>query len=213
MALLTPPQPTIFLYNFSTGHLQPLFKPATPKTVVDDLCFSSEGDFLYFTLSRADVGESVVRLNLANLRLEPVIEGGFQPDLSANGKNLVYVAYNYGFKNIVLLNPESKEKKILVSYGQFVDLASPRFNPKADKIIFGAVLPNQERPLWQLWLYYLNRQTLEKVLEQNSAEPYKVCWGPDGRKIVYGSEGRLFIYEFDRKPPRFLASGEAPDWY
>jgi hypothetical protein len=215
ISLLASPVPTIYLMDLMTKKNVPIYQPESAQTVVDDLKFSADGRYLYFTLSQADVGESVARVELSDNKMTKMIQGAFQADLSRDGKQMVYVAYNSGYKNVVLSSPSGTGSRILLSYGKFCDFARPVFNPSATRILFSAAPAGSENPLWQLWSYDLTSGTMEKVVDFDSPDPFKVCWSSGGDEIFYSADNKIFNYSFKTKNvgPHFVASGDDPDWY
>lgn len=211
--LVSAPMPTIFIFNTLSKKNFPVFRPVNTNEVVDDLSFSGGDEFLYFTLSQARQGESIVRLDLNNFQPRTLVEGAFQADLSPDGQKMVYVSFAGGYKNIVLSNPAGENKKIILSFGRFFDFAWPKFSPDSTKIILSASSAKPPAVAWSLWLYDLKSENLGRVLEKEAGGPFCVSWSATGDKIIFSNAVQLFSFDFKNKEPKPIAAGELPSWY
>jgi WD40 repeat protein len=70
---------------------------------------------------------------------------------------------------------------------------------------------SQDRPL-HATLVTLNFYTKETQEIATVGVVTSQCWSPNGKQVVYEAEGRICVYDFNRKESQVLAKGKYPTW-
>ncbi len=183
-----------------------------------DPWWSPEGGWLLVTHQRVrrDPGGDLlaVRLDVERLALDGtshlLLENAEQATLSSDGKRLVYLRPDpeSGSQGLMLAQSDGSPAHELVSSTTFRALASPRFTPDDQAIVFSASGDRQDRiqrdgpaagavmahgEPWNIWHLDIATRVLSRVTTSALDGP-ALTWSPDGSDLlaVLAAEG-LFL--------------------
>jgi hypothetical protein len=141
-----------------------------------------------------------------------VVDDAMQPALSPDGGLLAYLRSSREGTALLIrhLNAGPTEEQELVPAGRFPDIASPRFSPNRDQIVFVVAVPLLSRGNlfgmlfgpsiayahglpWDVWLVGSDGSGLRQLAALGADDP-SVTWSPDGNQLfVYGGTGSFIV--------------------
>ncbi|MCF7885739.1 MAG: hypothetical protein K9M80_04510 [Candidatus Marinimicrobia bacterium] len=121
------------------------------------------------------------------------------PDLSANGKELIYIINENGSQNIVLRNLRTDGTDTLTNFNNFEQLFNVVWSPEGEKIAFDITTSHGR----DIYLYNMQTEKIEPLLNQKYDERFPLYSG-DGKWLYYVSD-KTGIFNIYRKN---LSSGE-----
>jgi len=186
------------LYDFETGKVEIIAQYA-------DLTagFSPDNKKIIFGRKhRVKHGSNVFDLFVLDLktRKEKLLtrnQRARSPVWSADGKKIVCVTEKDGTSNLVLMDPEGKNRKQITDFSCGEKIYTPRFFPQSNKIVFTLSKNGVGRDIAVMDISGENFNYLVKTLnDERDAFP-----SPDGRYIYFSSDatGIFNIYKYDIK--------------
>jgi Tol biopolymer transport system component len=215
-----------------------------PGSVADTPRWSPDGQHLYFAYQGLDGRTPVARLErvrLADGDRARLFEDATFPDVSPDGRSLVFVRDDIQGQGLAIGPAEGGEAREIVARGQFRSIMGPRFSPDGARIAFTAVGPGPngaappESPSgllatlldvfsvrtayahgdpWDVWTVRPDGSDLRRASPLQEDEPL-VAWSPDGAWIaVHGMNGLWVVSASGTVEPRRIAEGSfgAIDW-
>lgn len=204
-----------------------------PGASITDPAWAANGQNVYFTYRNLDGVERIERVQLGAPERTLIVERAHSPTLSANGKQLAYLAIDEQARTDTLWvsTVDGTEAQPLVGGPTFRALSLPRFAPDSNWIVFAAVGGPQSttfvRPLprarlpplrfpssiasahgvpWDLWLIRSDGTGLRRLTNIGEHAPIP-AWSPDGRWIAF--TGELGVYLVDVEGGTLLRLTEA----
>lgn len=154
----------------------------------------------------SDDGTGFVRLTLADEKDEAEFlapSGSLRardPDVSRDGKTLVFVQTPYGANRLVIAElTDGGEKilpKVLVAAAPDVQFATPRFSPDGQSVAVARFAGGRR----DVVIYDTQGQLLHQVT-RDRAQDTDPAWSPDGRWLVFSSD-RTGIYNLYAYAPK-----------
>lgn len=169
-----------------------------------DPFWSPDGEWLLVTHQRAtrDAGGEVRNIHLTVERVAPdgrratLLEDAEQAALSPDGAQLAYLRVDpeSWAQSLMHARAAGSEARELVAAATFLALASPRFTPDGEAVVFSASGPRREAEAavvngagvvrahgapWHIWQVSLADGELSRLTEQTLDGP-ALAWAPDG---------------------------------
>ena len=115
------------------------------------------------------------------------------PDISSQGKEMVYIINNDGTQNIVKYSFENEEKDTLTDFNNFEQIFNVTWGPEHDKIYFD-ITTNHAR---DIYTYNLDTDQIKPFLNKKYDERYPYFGRK--KKWMYYSSDKTGIYNIYRK--------------
>ena len=176
------------------------------------------GEWLYYTHQQpvtengavTEIKVTAERISVDSGDVEIVLEGTEQLAPSPDGSQIVYLKIDIpAYKHALwIADREGSVQTKLVEAGRFDALASPRFTPDGQGVIFSAsgemetvtgripgVSIAQAHGLpWDIWEIALDTNTMKKVTPAVLDGPW-IAWSPDGQQMaVLAAEGVFIVH-------------------
>ena len=129
---------------------------------------------------------------------------GRDPDVSKDGKRIVFVQTPYGSNRLVLAWLESDgttlNPKVIVPAQPDVQFSNPRFSPNGEEIVVSRFRGGRR----DIIIYNLQGNIVEKVTSDRALD-IDPCWSNDGQWIVFSSDrtGIYNLYAYERETKSF----------
>ena len=126
------------------------------------------------------------------------------PDISKDGKRIVFVQTPYGSNRLVLAWLESDgttlNPKVIVAAQPDVQFSNPRFSPNGKEIVVSRFKGGRR----DIIIYDLSGNVVEKVTSDRALD-IDPCWSNDGQWIVFSSDrtGIYNLYAYERGTKTF----------
>lgn len=127
------------------------------------------------------------------------------PDVSPDGRELVFVQTPYAANRLVLARLEADgvtlHPKVIVPAEPDVQLSNPRFSPDGQEIAVSRFRSGRRDVV-----IYDREGTLKETVTRDRAQDVDPAWSPDGRWLVFASDrsGIYNLYAFERSSGRLL---------
>ncbi len=201
-----------------------------PEISFGDPRYSPDGQSLYFTATTSNgTGaegrkNQIVRGPAAGGNPQLVLDGGQQPTLSPDAKQMAFLKFNPQrfASSLWIANADGSGATQLLADNVFAGINGQRFSPDGKWIVFAASgLPRQTLPgmasqqpkqencvllgclvptayadglPWDIWLVSTDGKTFKQLTELGMDSPYPV-FSKDGRYIAFVSLNGLFVYD------------------
>ncbi|MEM9622588.1 MAG: amidohydrolase family protein, partial [Pseudomonadota bacterium] len=129
----------------------------------------------------------------------------WEPNISPDGKQVVYKAYRDGSFDLWMLNLTDTGAPPIKLTDTAYDDREPQYAPDGTRIIFSS----DRSGSYDIWQLDLVSSTISR-LTQTVVEAHSPCWAPDGRRFAYvvsdRSGSKIFIQQPDAKTPQQVFS-------
>src|SRR5664279_493124 len=89
-------------------------------------------------------------------------------------------------------------------------------SPDGKRILFSVRIATKLTFSYELWVMSANGTHIGRFFSQASAQPYASTWSPDGKRIAFYRDDKLWLAKADRSGAREITdadfSGAAPSW-
>jgi Tol biopolymer transport system component len=161
-----PPSPTQTLFGYSRLYLLPLdedeplllVEPDDPRELYFNPTWSPDGRSLYYIHIIPDEAASLgYTLHLSRYDLETAVTTQLIPNalwarVSDDGRQIAYIPYRGQSHELVLVDQNGENGRILIEDGRFEAIDAPIFSPDGQWIYFSAVEWPEPVSFWQRWL-------------------------------------------------------------
>ncbi len=238
----TPPTPDgnfafgggdIYMMNANGSDVRLVIVDDDPASTLSEPAWSPDGQWLYFTyysyVQSAAAFTSTLRIERAapdGTEREPVVDGAFQPDLSADGEALAFVRSDPDTfaQSLWVAQSDGSEARMILSADEFYALSGPRFAPDNRTIIFAgsgasATLPNSSRSSsdtapagwfdwfnpppaaahglpWDLYTIHVDGTGLKTLTNLGEDQP-SVVFTDDGRYALFWGARGMYVMNTD----------------
>ncbi|MBI2346870.1 MAG: PD40 domain-containing protein [Deltaproteobacteria bacterium] len=171
------------------------------------ISFAPKGDKLVYSASGVHNKfyylSDLYLLDLANKQTERLTTGrrALDPDISPDGKRLVYVINDAGTQQLAVMNLDDRQEKIVpISDPRETQYSHPRWSPSGKMLAVSSWRPGGYR---DLFLVKPNGRVIRQVTDDRALD-LSPAWSRNGRSLYFSSDrtGISNIYRYD------LRSGE-----
>lgn len=170
---------------------RPVFSPS----------FASNGSAVFFHTGDADDERSALMSADASgdqLRVMTILDDGarnYHVQVSPDGRQIAFDSDRDGDRGVYVANRDGS-KVHRVSGPGFA--AVPTWSPDGRRLALVRAEPNNAR-VWNLWLLDLASGASARLTSYQHGQPWAASWFPDGRRVAYTHEDRLYILDLQTK--------------
>jgi dipeptidyl aminopeptidase/acylaminoacyl peptidase len=116
------------------------------------------------------------------------------PDISADGKQLVYTMIADAREDLAVLNSDGSGEPRRLTDDEYRD-RGPRWSPDGKRIVFYSTRSGN----FEIWLINADGTGLRRLTESGNDRAYNPLWSPDGKRVTYTNHrGETRVIEADK---------------
>ena len=201
-------------------------QPPDVATELTSPVFSPDGKWIYYTASYpvppSQEHFEIRRTPAGGGAAQTVLTNAQTPVLSADGKRLAFLRFNFQTfaASLWIANINGQNPKQLLADNVFSIIATPRFSPDGEWILFSASGPPSHalpgaacqprvfcefaQPVyadglpWDLWLVSVDGAHFQQLTKMGADSPYP-AWSRDGRSVVFFATGGIFSVDVNTR--------------
>lgn len=157
------------------------------KTIIQDLCWSANGNHIYFSAMQVEADYSdylpelwtIYRYDLKERTMEVIIRSALNPAISPSGRYLAAAVNENERRRIRIFDFENNRSRLLLETE--AKTASPSWSPNGERLAFVGTIDGTEE------IYVCGRlgNDLERISFNDGHKAYNPAWSPDGNMIAY----------------------------
>jgi Tol biopolymer transport system component len=215
-------QNTIHVIGADGKNDRAVARPPDAKTELTSPAFAPDGQSVFFTASYpvppSEQHFEIRRIPISGGATQTVISDAQTPAVSSDGKRLAFLRFDFHTftAGLWLADSNGQNPKELVAKDLFAIIASPRFSPDGQWVLFSASGP-PTRPLssaqcqpyllcafaqpayadglpWALWLVSTDGAHFQQ-LTRNSYDSPTGAWSHDGAQIAFFDTGGIYLVD------------------
>lgn len=159
----------------------------TTRTVIQDLCWSPTGRYIYFSAMRVKPDFSdyspelwtVYRFDTGNRSTAIIAKSALNVAVSPSGDQLA-VAKNDGDKRSIFILDEDGKNPIAVPTGE-AKTSAPAWSPDGKYLAITSTIRGSE----EIYSVRISDYQITKLTDSRGYKAYSPAWSPDGKHITY----------------------------
>jgi len=171
--------------------------------------FASNGSALFQT-GRTGDGQSPLATSspgdlTGDLHVMTIADDGarnYHVQASPDGTRVAFDSDRDGERGVYIANRDGTNVRRISGAGY---AAIPTWSPAGDRVAFVRAEAGRPR-VWNLWLLTLDTGDTRRLTSFNYGQTWSASWFPDGRRISYTHDDRLFVQDLDRREMREFAT-------
>jgi len=175
--------------------------------------FAADGTAIFFHTGRTqDPRSALMRVQdpstnavTEDLRVMTILEDGarnYHVQPSPDGTRIAFDSDRDGERGVYLADIDGTHVRRVSGSGY---AAVPTWSPEGERLTFVRGEPDRPR-VWNLWLHSLSTGEMVQVTSFRFGQVWGASWFPDGRRICYSHEDRLFVHDLAAGRSRQYAS-------
>ena len=168
--------------------------------------FATDGTALFFHTGRtADPQSALMRVQdpaasdsaADDLRVVTLVGDGarnYHARPSPDGAHIAFDSDRDGERGVYIAESDGTNVRRISGLGY---AAVPAWSPDGDRLSFIREEPDRPK-VWNLWLQDLSTGEHVRVTNFPFGQTWGASWFPDGRRICYSHEDRLFVHDLER---------------
>jgi len=168
-------------------HQRPIFSPS----------FASNGSAVFFhTGNNGDVSSALMAADTSGteLRVMTILDDGarnYHVQPSPDGKSIAFDSDRDGERAVYIADRDGSNVRRVSGEGY---AAVPTWSPDGTELAFIRAEPGNAK-VWNLWLLTLATGDSQRLTHYQYGQTWSGSWFPDGHRIAYAHENRLYVME------------------
>jgi Tol biopolymer transport system component len=199
-----------------------------PGSVLDTPVWSADGKDIFFSyfgqIDNRPV-QRIERLTLATSQRTVVVDNGYAPALTPDGKGVIFLRDERGGTSLWRVGLNGEQPAVIAPAGKYPGLAVPRVSPDGQSLVV-AILNSSVSEVspsvglldwllgpiayahglpWDIWVMDLQGANLRRLTQVNADDP-SPAWSADGKYVAFWGGTGLYVVGADGSGLRQLQS-------